>query len=86
LTRFAVLAGPAGDKSLSAEPDAVSFLMDADRHLKAIGLAGVANLAKKTHVDGVIGVTDFAATATFRSSSISRVTAKFGSAIAHNAD
>jgi catalase len=27
----AVLAGPAGDKSLSAEPDAVSFLMDADR-------------------------------------------------------
>jgi len=38
---------------LSAEPDAVSFLMDADRHLKAIALAGVANLAKKTHVEGV---------------------------------
>jgi catalase len=53
-----VLAGPAGDKSLSAEPDAISFLMDADRHLKAIALAGVSNLAKKTRVDGVVGVTD----------------------------
>jgi len=30
-----------GDKSLSAEPDAVSFLMDADRHLKAIALAAL---------------------------------------------
>jgi catalase len=54
----AVLAGPAGDKSLSAEPDAISFLMDADRHLKAITIAGASNLAKKTHVDGVVGVTD----------------------------
>jgi catalase len=53
----AVLAGPNGDKALSAEPDAVSFLMDADRHLKAIALAGVAGLSKKTHVDGVVGVT-----------------------------
>jgi catalase len=32
----AVLAGPTGDRSLCAEPDAISFLMDADRHLKAI--------------------------------------------------
>jgi len=54
----AVLAGPAGDKSLSAEQDAISFLMDADRHLKAIAVAGISNLAKKTHVDGVVGVTD----------------------------
>ena len=57
----AVLAGPAGDKSLSAEPDATSFLMDADRHLKAIAIAGVPTLAKKTHVDGVVGVTDLRA-------------------------
>jgi catalase len=57
----AVLAGAAGDKALSAEPDAVSFLMDADRHLKAIALAGVSNLAKKTHVEGVVGVTDLRA-------------------------
>src|ERR1700693_1415232 len=54
----AVLAGAAGDKSLSAEPDAISFLMDADRHLKAIALAGVSNLAKKTHVEGAVGVTE----------------------------
>ena len=57
----AVLAGPAGDKSLSAEPDAISFLMDADRHLKAIAIAGLSNLAKKTHVEGVVGVTDLRA-------------------------
>jgi catalase len=57
----AVLAGPAGDTSLSAEPDAISFLMDADRHLKAIAVAGISNLAKKTHVDGVAGVTDLRA-------------------------
>jgi catalase len=57
----AALAGPAGDKSLSAEPDAISFLMDADRHLKAIALAGVSNLAKKAHLEGVVGVTDFRA-------------------------
>jgi catalase len=57
----AVLAGPAGDKSLSAEPDAISFLLDADRHLKAIAVAGISNLAKKTHVDGVVGVTDLRA-------------------------
>jgi len=55
---LAPVAGAAGDKSLIAEPDAVSFLMDADRHLKAIALAGVSNLAKKTHVEGGIGVTD----------------------------
>jgi catalase len=53
----AVLAGPNGDKALSAEPDAISFLMDADRHLKAIAIAGAPALAKKTHVEGVVGVT-----------------------------
>ncbi|MEQ1473769.1 MAG: catalase [Candidatus Acidiferrum sp.] len=53
----AVLAGPNGDKALSAEPDAISFMMDADRHLKAIAIAGVSGLAKKTHVEGVVGVT-----------------------------
>jgi catalase len=57
----AVLAGTAGDKSLIAEPDAISFLMDADRHLKAIAVAGVSNLVKKTHVEGLAGVTDLRA-------------------------
>jgi catalase len=54
----AVLAGAAGDKALSVEPDAVSFLMDADRHLKAIAFAGIPTLAKKTQVPGVVGVTE----------------------------
>lgn len=38
-----------------------SFLMGADRNLKAIALAGVSGLAKKTHVEGVVGVTDLRA-------------------------
>src|SRR5450755_3168915 len=54
----AVLAGAAGDKALSVEPDAVSFLMDADRHLKAIAFAGIPSLAKKAQVPGVVGVTE----------------------------
>ena len=53
----AVLAGPAGDAILAANPDAVSFLMDASRHLKAIALSGVSTLAAKTAVNGEIGVT-----------------------------
>jgi catalase len=54
----AILAGPAGDKALTANPDAVGFLMDAGRHLKAIALAGVPNLTAKGHVGGEPGVID----------------------------
>lgn len=54
----AVLAGPEGDAILAANPDAVSFLMDAKRHLKAIALSGVSILALKTGVSAEIGVTD----------------------------
>ncbi len=54
----AVLSGTDGDKALTKNPDAVSFLMDADRHLKAIALAGVSGLAAKTQVSGVTGVTE----------------------------
>ncbi|HUQ94291.1 MAG TPA: catalase [Bryobacteraceae bacterium] len=54
----AILAGPAGDQALTANPDAVGFLMDASRHLKAIGLAGVPNLAAKAHAAGQPGITD----------------------------
>jgi len=53
-----VLAGPDGDTALTRNPDAVSFLMDAGRHLKAIGLAGVPKLAAKTAVAGMAGVAD----------------------------
>jgi catalase len=57
-----VLAGPAGDDVLSADPDGVSFLMDACRHLKAIGVSGVANLAEKAQVTQLVGVTDLDST------------------------
>ena len=52
----AVVAGPDGDTLLTANPDAVSFLMDACRHLKAIALAGAAGLAAKTQVTDEVGV------------------------------
>jgi catalase len=52
----AIIAGPAGDESLSVNPDAISFLMDACRHLKAIGLSGIPNLADKAKVMGIVGV------------------------------
>ena len=58
----AVLAGEAGDKSLSADPNAVSFLTDACRHLKAIGLSGVPGLSAKATVVGQLGVTELGAT------------------------
>jgi catalase len=54
----AVLAGPAGDKSLSADPNGISFLMDACRHLKAIGLSGVSSLTEKAQVENLPGVTE----------------------------
>jgi catalase len=53
-----ILAGPAGEKALSANPDAESFLMDAKRHLKAIGLAGVDGLAGKAGITGSPGVVE----------------------------
>jgi catalase len=53
----AIVSGPAGDKALASNPDAVSFLMDACRHLKAIGLSGVPDLAAKAHATGLVGVT-----------------------------
>jgi catalase len=54
-----ILAGSAGDKALTANPDAVGFLMDACRHLKAIGLSGVPGLAARTGAAGLPGVVDF---------------------------
>jgi len=52
----AVLAGTAGDKMLAGEPDAVSFLMDAYRHLKAIAMAGVPILSSNANVSTGKGV------------------------------
>jgi catalase len=62
-----ILAGPDGDRELSSNPDAVGFLMDAHRHLKAIGLSGVPELAAKTNVGGEVGVTDVGSIKDFQS-------------------
>jgi hypothetical protein len=53
-----IIAGPVGDKALAENPDGEAFLMDACRHLKAIGLSGVPMLAKKAHLVGEVGVTE----------------------------
>jgi catalase len=47
-----ILAGPDGDKKLTADPNAQAFLTDARRHCKAVGFAGIPALTKK------VGVTD----------------------------
>jgi catalase len=51
-----VLSGSDGDKKLAADPNAVAFLMDADRHCKAIGWAGVPALSGKAGLKGAEGM------------------------------
>lgn len=67
-----VISGEEGDEQLANDPNAVSFLMDAIRHCKAVGWAGIPRLAEKAQVkegDGLIdlsgkpGVKDFVAAA-----------------------
>jgi hypothetical protein len=53
-----VIAGPEGDQFLAANPDAAGFLMDADRHLKAIATSGIPGLTGKTQLSGKPGVID----------------------------
>lgn len=53
-----ILGSAAGDTMLAADPDAVAFAMDANRHLKAIALAGVPTLAKKADLGKSIGVVE----------------------------
>ena len=53
-----VLAGPQGEQALIGDPDAVSFLMDACRHLKAIALSGVELLAAKAQLGDEVGIVD----------------------------
>ncbi len=52
----AIIGSEEGDASLVRDPDAVGFLMDACRHLKAVGLAGVPGLAAKAGAAGLVGV------------------------------
>ncbi len=52
-----VLSGPKGDQELAQDPNAVSFLMDAFRHGKAIAWARIPTLATKAQIaadDGLI--------------------------------
>jgi catalase len=53
-----ILAGPEGDKKLTSDPNALSFLMDAKRHCKAVGFAGIPSLAKKAGVAEETGIVD----------------------------
>ena len=53
-----ILAGPEGDKQFATDPNAVTFLMDAKRHCKAIGLAGIPQLTKKAGVTPEVGIID----------------------------
>ena len=45
-----VLSGPIGDKELATNPNAISFLMDAFRHAKAIAWSGIPTLAQKAQL------------------------------------
>src|SRR3984885_4248738 len=42
-----ILAGPGGGKKLASDPNAIGFVMDAKRHCKAVGFAGISSLAEK---------------------------------------
>jgi catalase len=55
-----VLSGPGGDKKLASDPNALGFLMDAKRHCKAVGFAGIPALAKKAGVGEEAGIVDVA--------------------------
>jgi catalase len=53
-----ILSGEEGDKKLAGDPDAISFLMDAKRHCKAVGFSGITSLAKKAELADEPGVVD----------------------------
>ncbi len=45
-----IIAGSEGDRSFAQTPDAVSFLMDAQRHCKAVAWNGTPGLAEKAGI------------------------------------
>jgi catalase len=55
-----ILAGPDGDKKLASDPNAIGFVMDAVRHCKAVGFAGIPSLAKEAGLKQEPGVVDIA--------------------------
>ena len=54
----AILSGPEGDKKFAADPNAIGFVMDAVRHCKAVGFAGIPSLAKAAAMKNEPGVAD----------------------------
>ncbi len=57
----AVLAGTEGDAAFAKHPDALAFLWDAKRHLKAIGFNGVPSLAGAVMLKDTPGVVELRA-------------------------
>jgi catalase len=55
----AILAGPEGDKRLTADPNAQAFVTDARRHCKAVGFSGISSLAKKAGLSEEPGIMEF---------------------------
>ena len=53
-----VLSGPKGDQELAKNPNAVSFLMDAFRHYKAIAWSGIPTLVTKAKLASGGGLID----------------------------
>ena len=53
-----VISGPKGDQELASNPNAVSFLMDAFRHCKAIAWSGIPTLVKKAQLASGEGLID----------------------------
>lgn len=51
-----VLAGSDGDETLAADPNAVAFLVDADRHCKAVGWSGIPALSDKAGIGPGVGL------------------------------
>jgi catalase len=63
-----VLAGADGDTALTADPNAVAFLMDAKRHCKSVGFSGVPSLTAKAAIEpapGIVEITKRAAVKEF---------------------
>jgi catalase len=53
-----VLAGLEGDEKFASDPNALTFLMDAKRHCKAVGFSGIPSLSKKAGVEKEPGVVE----------------------------
>jgi catalase len=56
-----IMAGAEGDKKFAGDPNALTFLMDAKRHCKAVGFLDIPSLSKKAGIvaePGVVAISD----------------------------